>query len=45
LGVEVARRTVIEGAGALFDADVVAAFERVLDGGFELDDPRSPLVG
>ncbi len=34
LGGDTARALVVEGSGASFDADVVAAFLRVLDGGF-----------
>ena len=34
LGEDTARSVVIDGSGTAFDADVVAAFTRVLDGGF-----------
>jgi len=36
LGPDRARAIVVEGAGILFDAEVVAAFERVLDAGFTI---------
>ena len=37
LGVDTARAVVVDGSGSLFDADVVDAFLRVLDAGFEFD--------
>jgi len=40
LGTDTARAMVVEGAGTLYDPDVVAAFERVLDDGFTFEDDR-----
>jgi putative nucleotidyltransferase with HDIG domain len=41
LGFDRAREIVVEGSGPLFDTEVVAAFERVLDAGFRFDADRS----